>query len=150
MINLRGPRNPARSSESRLRTIYVVEVTLEDQAVELEVLREFPSYLVCEDGVLVEPDGTLIEDFDIGEVLSSHIDTDLLPKRSPPEEESEEATSRFDRSLDWINLLVGKMPYGFWQSGIVPSGSPACGPEWTSTTPARRSTSQASGTPARA
>jgi hypothetical protein len=106
--------------------MYVVEVTLEDQAVELEVLQEFPSYLVCEDGVLVEPDGTLIEDFDIGEVLSRHIDTDLLPKRSPPEEESEEeATSRFDRSLDWINPLVGKMPYGFWQSGNVPSGSPA-------------------------
>jgi hypothetical protein len=58
-----------------------LEVTLQDQAVELEVLQEFPSYLICEDGVLVEPDGTLIEEFDMGEVLDRDIDTDLVPKR---------------------------------------------------------------------
>lgn len=112
-----------------------LEVTLQDQAVELEVLQEFPSYLICEDGVLVEPDGTLIEEFDMGEVLDRDIDMDLVPKRPPQaEEESEQsfaaafgaaATSRFDHALDWINPLVGKMPYGFWHAGEVPSDSPA-------------------------
>jgi hypothetical protein len=112
-----------------------LEVTLQDQAVELEVLQEFPSYLICEDGVLVEPDGTLIEEFDMGEVLDRDIDTDLVPKRPPQAEEVSEqsfaaafgaaATSRFDHALDWINPLVGKMPYGFWHAGEVPSGSPA-------------------------
>jgi hypothetical protein len=112
-----------------------VEVNLQDQAVELEVLQEFPSYLICEDGLLVEPDGTLIEEFDIGEVLNRDIDTGLVPKRSPQAEEESErafaaafgaaATSRFDHALDWINPLVGKMPYGFWHHGGVPSGSPA-------------------------
>src|SRR5215211_2162163 len=112
-----------------------VEVTLQGQAVELEVLQEFPSYLICEDGVLVEPDGTLIEEFDIGEVLNRDIDADLLPKRPQAEEESEEDfaavfgavgdTSRLDHALNWIDPLVGKMPYGFFQDGEVPSGSPA-------------------------
>jgi hypothetical protein len=112
-----------------------VEVTLQDQVVELEVLQEFPSYLICEDGVLVEPDSTLIEEFDMGELLDRDIDTDLVPKRPPQaQEESEQsfaaafgaaATSRFDHALDWINPLVGKMPYGFWHAGEVPSGSPA-------------------------
>jgi hypothetical protein len=112
-----------------------VEVNLQDQAVELEVLQEFPSYLICEDGVLVEPNGTLIEEFDIGEVLNRDIDTGLVPKRSPQAEEESErafaaafgaaATSRFDHALDWINPLVGEMPYGFWHHGGVPSGSPA-------------------------
>jgi len=111
-----------------------VEVILQDQAVELEVLQEFPSYLICEDGVLVEPDGTLIEEFDIGEVLNRDIDTDLLPKRPQAEEESEEDfaavfraadRSRLQVALNWIDPLVGKMPYGFWHDGGVPSGSPA-------------------------
>jgi hypothetical protein len=110
-----------------------VEVFLQDQAVELEVLQEFPSYLICEDGVLVEHDGTLIEEFDTGEVLNRDIDTDLLPKRPQAEEESEEdfaadfraATSRLEVALNWIDPLVGKMPYGFWHDGGVPSGSPA-------------------------
>jgi hypothetical protein len=108
-----------------------LEVTLQDQAVELEVLQEFPSYLICEDGVLVEPDGTLIEEFDMGEVLDRDIDTDLVPKRPPQAEEVSEqsfaaafgaaATSRFDHALDWINPLVGKMPYGFWHAGEGPA-----------------------------
>jgi hypothetical protein len=60
---------------------------------------------------------------------------ELLPKRPPAEEEGEEefaeafgaeaTTSRFDAALEWINPLVGKMPYGLWTGGIVPSGSPA-------------------------
>jgi hypothetical protein len=83
--------------------------------------------------VLVEPDGTLIEEFDLGQVLNRDMDADLVPKRSQAEESEEvfaeafgaAATSRFDRAVDWINPLVGRMPYGVWHHGEVPSGSPA-------------------------
>jgi hypothetical protein len=109
-----------------------VVTDLLDQEVELEVLQAFPTFLVCPDGTLVEPDGTLIQTPDAGEILYG--DMELLPKRPPAEEESDEefaeafgaeAASRFDTALEWINPLVGKMPYGLWTGGIVPSGSPA-------------------------
>jgi hypothetical protein len=109
-----------------------VETSLLYREVELEVLQELPSFLVCADGALVEPDGTLILNPDAGEILYGHIE--LLPKRPPAEQESEEefaeafgakAASRFDAALEWINPLVGKMPYGLWTGGPVPSGSPA-------------------------
>src|SRR3712207_4266593 len=91
-----------------------------DQEVELEVLQAFPTFLVC-------TDGTLIQTPDAGEILYG--DMELLPKRPPAEEESDEefaeafgaeAASRFDAALEWINPLVGKMPYGLWTGGIVP------------------------------
>ena len=109
-----------------------VEAVFPDQEVELEVLQAFPTFFVCADGTLVEPDGTLIVNPDAGEILYRHME--LLPKRPPAEQESEEefaeafgaeATSRFDAALEWINPLVGKMPYGLWTGGIVPPGSPA-------------------------
>jgi hypothetical protein len=39
------------------------------QEVELEVLQAFPTFLVCEDGTLAGPDGTLIQNPDAGEIL---------------------------------------------------------------------------------
>ena len=109
-----------------------VETVLSDREVELEVLQAFPTFFVCADGTLVEPDGTLIVNPDAGEILYRHME--LLPKRPPAEEESEEefaeafsaeAASRFDAALEWVNPLVGTMPYGLWTGGTVPSGSPA-------------------------
>lgn len=111
-----------------------VEAVFPDQEeVEYEVLQEFPTFFVCEDGTLIErEDGTLIVNPDAGEILYRHME--LLPKRPPAEQESEqeftetfatEATSRFEAALEWINPLVGKMPYGLWTGGIVPPGSPA-------------------------
>src|SRR5919112_5960381 len=100
---------------------------IRDQEGELEVLQELPSFLVCADGTLVQPDGTLILNPDAGDILYKHMD--LLPKCPLPEEGSEEqeeeVASRFDAALEWINPLVGKMPYGLWTGGIVPPGSPA-------------------------
>jgi len=120
-----------------------VKTVLTDQEVELEVLQAFPTFLVCADGTLVEPDGTLILNPDAGEILYRHME--LLPKRPPAEQESEEefaqafgaeAASRFDAALEWINPLVGTMPYGLWTDGTVLSGSPA----WATnaTPPSRR------------
>jgi hypothetical protein len=109
-----------------------VEAVFPDQEVELEVLQEFPTFLVCADGTLIEPDGTLIVNPDTGEILYRHME--LLPKRPPAAQESEEefaeafgteAASRFDAALEWINPLVGTMPYGLWTGGCVPSGPPA-------------------------
>jgi hypothetical protein len=109
-----------------------VEAVFPDQKVELEVLQEFPTFLVCADGTLIEPDGTLIVNPDAGEILYRHME--LLPKRPPAVQESEEefaeafgteARSRFDAALEWINPLVGRMPYGLWTGGCVPSGPPA-------------------------
>jgi hypothetical protein len=104
-----------------------VVTRIRDQEVELEVLQEFPSFLVCADGTLVEPDGTLILNPDAGEILYSHME--LLPKcplsEEGSEEQEEEVASRFDAALEWINPLVGKMPYGLWTGGIVPPDSPA-------------------------
>jgi hypothetical protein len=110
-----------------------VETVFPDQEeVELEVLQAFPTFFVCADGTLVERDGTLIVNPDAGEILYRHME--LLPKRPPAEEESEEefaeasgaeAASRFDAALEWIDPLVGKMPYGLWRGGPVPSRSPA-------------------------
>jgi hypothetical protein len=109
-----------------------VEAVFPDQEVELEVLQEFPTFLICADGTLIEPDGTLIVNPDTGEILYRHME--LLPKRPPAEQESEEeftetfgtdAASRFDAALEWINPLVGRMPYGLWTGGCVPSGPPA-------------------------
>jgi hypothetical protein len=104
-----------------------VVTRIRDQEVELEVLQELPSFLVCADGTLVQPDGTLILNPDAGEILYRHME--LLPKRPLPEEGSEEqeekVASRFDAALEWINALVGKMPYGLWTGGCVPPGSPA-------------------------
>jgi len=111
-----------------------VEAVFPDQEeVEFEVLQEFPTFFVCEDGTLIErDDGTLIVNPDAGEILYRHIE--LLPKRPQAEQESEEeftetfateAASRFDAALEWISPLVGKMPYGLWTGGIVPPGSPA-------------------------
>jgi hypothetical protein len=100
---------------------------------EVEVLQAFRTFLVCADGTVVEPEnGVLVLNPGAGEILYEPMK--LLPKRPPAEEESEEefaeafgveATSRFDAALEWINPLVGKMPYGLWTGGIVPSGSPA-------------------------
>ena len=57
-----------------------VEVVFPDQEVgELEVLQAFPTFFVCADGTLVEPDGTLIVNPDAGEILYKHME--LLPKR---------------------------------------------------------------------
>lgn len=113
-----------------------VETVFPDQeVVELEVLQVFPTFFVCADGTLVEPDGTLIANPDAGEILYGHME--LLPKRPPAEQETEEeeeefaeafraeAASRFDAALEWIDPLVGKMPYGLWTGGPVPSRSPA-------------------------
>jgi hypothetical protein len=110
-----------------------VEVVFPDQeVVELEVLQAFPTFFVCADGTLVEPDGTLIVNPDAGEILYKHME--LLPKRPAAGTESEEefagtfgaeAASRFDAALEWIDALVGKMPYGLWTGGPVPSRSPA-------------------------
>lgn len=113
---------------------------IDDQEVELEVLQELPTFLVCADATLIERDeGTLIVNPDAGEILFRHIE--LLPKRPPAEQESEqefaeafgtEVASRFDAALEWINPLVGKMPYGLWTGGCVPSGPPA----WATNAPA--------------
>jgi hypothetical protein len=110
-----------------------VETVFPDQeVVELEVLQAFPTFFVCADGTLVEPDGTLIVNPDAGEILYKHME--LLPKRPAAGTESEEefagtfgaeAASRFDAALEWIDALVGKMPYGLWTGGAVPSRSPA-------------------------
>jgi hypothetical protein len=114
-----------------MRTVEVV-LPADQEEVEFEVLQEFPTFFVCEDGTLIERDGTLVVNPDASEILYRHMD--LLPKRPQAEEESEEefaeafgteAASRFDAALEWINPLVGKMPYGLWTGGIVPPGSPA-------------------------
>ena len=114
----------------------IVKVLLPDQEeVEFEVLQELPTFLVCADATLIErDDGTLIVNPDAGEILFRHIED--LPKRPPAEQESEqefaeafgtEVASRFDAALEWINPLVGRMPYGLWTGGCVPSGPPAWG-----------------------
>jgi hypothetical protein len=110
-----------------------VEAVFPDQEeVEFEVLQKFPTFFVCADATLIEPDGTLIVNPDAGEILYRHME--LLPKRPQAEEESEEefeeafgpdAASRFDAALEWINPLVGTMPYGLWTGGTVPGGPPA-------------------------
>jgi hypothetical protein len=57
-----------------------VETVFPDQeVVKLEVLQAFPTFFVCADGTLVEPDGTLIVNSDAGEILYKHME--LLSKR---------------------------------------------------------------------
>jgi hypothetical protein len=110
-----------------------VKTSIMNQEVELEVLQAFPTFLVCADGTLVNPeDGALIQNPDRCVIIYGHME--LLPKRPPAEEESEEefaeafgteVASRFDAALEWIDSLVGTMPYGLWTDGCVPSGPPA-------------------------
>jgi hypothetical protein len=108
----------------------------------------FPNHLIFDDGTFAERTAReeIAEEiavWDQQEVLYRNID--LLPERAPVLDESAQdleesidtlaerisllenmpfarSQSRFETFIDWINPLVGHMPYWLWQHGHVPPG----------------------------
>jgi hypothetical protein len=48
--------------------IETLETRIGDQVVEVEIRQAFPTFLICADGTLVEPDGTLVLNPEAGEI----------------------------------------------------------------------------------